>query len=246
MDYKTPLTNEPSTEQDAVVTQLRNYILEHNLQPGDKLPAERKLSEHLQVSRNMVREAIRKLEFFGLLKTLPQSGTIISSLGVAAMDGMITDALKLEQPDFRALVESRIILESNAVGLAALRRSTRHLARIEEALDAYAEKASQGLNAVEEDLEFHLRIAEASGNTVINTLMLIVTPEIIRNFEKYHVCDKKQTVQGIKEHQNIYDAIVQKDMDLARIQLKRHFSNLYQYCYTDHDIKDFSKLTIDH
>jgi GntR family transcriptional repressor for pyruvate dehydrogenase complex len=193
----------------------------------------------------LIRDAIKKLEFYGLLKTLPQSGTVVSALGVSAIDGMITDVLRLDQPDFRSLVETRIILESNAVGLAALRRSTRHLAQLEEAFEAYAAKASVGISALEEDLTFHLRIAEASGNSVINTLMLIIAPEIINNFEKFHVCDKKQTMQGVLEHRAIFDAIAQKDMNLARAKLNAHFGNLYQYCYNDYEINDFSKLITD-
>jgi GntR family transcriptional repressor for pyruvate dehydrogenase complex len=47
---------------------------------------------------------------------------------------------------------------------------------------------------VQEDLIFHLAIAKASGNGTINSLMLIITPEILTNFEKYHVCDKMRVM----------------------------------------------------
>ena len=88
-----------------------------------------------------------------------------------------------------------------------------------------------GEDAVQEDLLFHLAIAKACGNSSMNTFMLIITPEIITNFEKYHVCDKSLAEDGIKEHQEIYEAILNQDPKLAKEKMKVHFKTLYQYCY---------------
>ena len=80
-------------------------------------------------------------------------------------------------------------------------------------------------------LLFHLAIAKASGNSTMNTFMLIITPEIITNFEKYHVCDKGLAQRGIIEHEEIFDAIKRQKPQLAKAKMKEHFSVLYQYCY---------------
>ncbi|MCY1243994.1 hypothetical protein D9M72_570420 [compost metagenome] len=77
---------------------------------------------------------------------------------------------------------------------------------------------------------FHLKISEASGNPVLNTLMLIITPEIIANFEKYHVCTKSMTGDNIIEHQQIYEAIKEKNPEKAKRELQFHFKTLYEYC----------------
>jgi GntR family transcriptional repressor for pyruvate dehydrogenase complex len=61
--------------------------------------------------------------------------------------------------------------------------------------------------------------------------MLTITPQIIMNFEKYHVCDKRLSVIGIQEHTEIYEAIKEQDPVLAKQKMKDHFSVLYQYCY---------------
>ncbi len=60
------------------------------------------LSEKFGVSRGNVRDAIQKLEFYGLLKSIPQSGTFVANIGVIAMNGMIDDILQLEKPDFKS------------------------------------------------------------------------------------------------------------------------------------------------
>lgn len=217
--------------QNKIISKIQDLINYKNLEPGDKLPSERMLSEKFGVSRSNVREAIQKLEFYGLLKSKPQSGTFIADIGQVAMNGMIQEILRLEEPDFKSLVETRILLELKTARLAAQRRTEKDLRTMEEALWAYEEKVINGEDAVQEDLLFHLAIARASGNSTMNTLMLIITPEIITNFEKYHVCDKNQAFMAIQEHKDIYDAIKDQDPQRGKEKMKVHFKMLYQYCY---------------
>ena len=217
--------------QNSIISKIRDLIIYKNLEPGDKLPSERTLSEKFQVSRGNVRDTIQKLEFYGLLTSIPQSGTFVANIGAVAMNGMIDDILRIESPDFKSLVETRILLELKTVRLAALRRTEEDLINIKQALDAYEEKVLTGGDAVQEDLLFHLAIAKASGNTTMNIFMLTITPQIIMDFEKYHVCDKSMSLLGIEEHKEIYNAIKKQDPKLAKQKMKNHFSVLYQYCY---------------
>ena len=217
--------------QNDIISKLRDLISYKNLEPGDKLPSERMLSEKFGVSRSNLREAIQKLVFYGMLKSKPQSGTFIADIGQVAMDGMLEDILRLQEPDFKSLVETRILLELKTCRLAAQRRTKDHLCQIEKALGAYKEKVINGKDAVQEDLLFHLAIARASGNSTMNTFMLIITPEIITNFEKYHVCDKDRAFIGIQEHIDIYEAIKAKEPQLAEEKMKIHFKMLFEYCY---------------
>lgn len=219
--------------QTELISKIRDLINNKNLEPGEKLPSERMLSEKFNVSRNIIREAIQKLEYFGILKSIPQSGTFVANIGTTAMNGMIDDIIRLEEPDFRSLVETRILLELKTVKFAARRRSEKQLLEIKDALDAYSTKVLNGEDAIQEDLLFHLAIAEASGNSMLITLMLIITPKIITNFEKYHVCNEDRSLLGIKEHNEIYEAIKEQNPVLARNKMKQHFKLLYQYCYEE-------------
>ena len=223
--------NENQKIQNEIISKIRDLINYKNLEPGDKLPSERTLSDKFGVSRSNVREAIQTLEFYGLLKSKPQSGTFVADIGQVAMNGMMEDILRLQEPDFKSLVETRILLELKTCRLAALRRTDENLEEIKEALNAYESKVVDGKSAVEEDLLFHLAIARASGNSTINTLMLVITPGIINNFEKYHVCDKNRAFLGIQEHRAIYEAIKEQNPQLAKEKMKEHFKDLYQFCY---------------
>ena len=129
------------------------------------------------------------------------------------------------------MVETRILLELKTVKLASLRRTDEDLELMESALKAYKEKVLKGEDAVQEDLLFHLAIAKASGNSSMNAFMLTITPEIITNFKKYHVCDENQAFLGIEEHEAIFEAIKKQNTQEAKLKMKEHFKILYQYCY---------------
>lgn len=223
--------SETSDIQKEIISKIRDLINFKNLEPGDKLPSERMLSDKFGVSRSNVREAIQKLEFYGLLKSIPQSGTFIANIGVIAINGMIDDMIRLDEPDFKSLVETRILLELKTVRLAALRRTEEDLEEIKVAMDAFKDKLINNKTAIEEDLLFHLAIAKASHNSSLNNFMLIITPEIIINFEKNLVCSPEVETSRIKEHEAIFEAIKNQKPQLAKEKMKEHFKVLYSYCY---------------
>jgi GntR family transcriptional repressor for pyruvate dehydrogenase complex len=225
------IDNEIQSTKKIIISSLKDLINFKNLEPGDKLPSERMLSEKFNVSRGNLRDALQTLEYYGLVKSIPQSGTFVADIGITALNGMIDDILSLPVPSFKELVEARIFLELKGVKLAAIRRTTDDLIRIENALTAYSDKVKAGEDAVQEDLLFHLAIARASGNPTLNTFMLKITPEIINNFEKHHVCDKDTAFIGIQEHNAIIDAIRDNDPAAAKDAMKKHFKALYHYCY---------------
>lgn len=217
------------TPVDKIIKQIRTLISSGQLAPGDRLPAERKLAEKLTVSRSNVRDAIQKLEFYGILKTLPQSGTVVAGIGITALEGLITDVLKLEKSDFSSLVETRVILEVNAAELAAERRTPEDIIELNKALAAYEKKVRAGEQAVEEDLLFHLKIAEASKNAVLKSLMLIITPDIVNNFIQYKVCDDNSELKVYHEHEQILEHIINRDSEAAAAAMRAHLREVTEF-----------------
>lgn len=220
-----------ASKEKLIISEIKTLINHKNLEPGDKLPAERLLADRIGVTRGSIRNAIQKMEHYGLVKSIPQSGTFIADLGRTALNGMIDQIISLPTPDFKSLVETRIFLELKIVKFAAARHTEQDLSDIEEALQNYRNKTLAGEDSVAEDLLFHLAIAKASHNTSLNKLMLTITPQIITDFGKYHVCKNNTAVSAIEEHQAIVDAIRAKDPARAEEQMKEHFNVLYQYCY---------------
>ncbi len=224
------------TPVDIIIRQIRDLIKSGQLNPGDKLPPERKLAERMGVGRSHVREAIHKLEFYGILKTMPQSGTIVAGIGITALEGLISDVLKLEDSDFGSLVETRVILETNIARLAAQRRTEEELKVIERALIAYETKLEKGLPAVEEDLMFHIKIAKASGNSALKSLMLIITPDIVYSYNKLKVCSDDRAWQALEEHKLILQHIKNQDGDSAALAMRLHLKDVLEYSQEYHQI----------
>lgn len=220
---------EVKNQIDIVISQIRNIISSNAIMPGEKLPPERKLAAQLGVSRGQVRAAINKLEFYGIVKVQPQSGTMVTGQGIAAVEGIFTDILTLEQVDFKSLVDTRILLEKEAARLAALNRTDEDIEAMNKALDAYEHKLQSGENAVDEDLNFHIKIAEASKNTVLKSLMLIITPDIANSFIKFKVCDDSNNFKTIVEHRAILEMISRKDASASVKAMSDHLQAINEF-----------------
>lgn len=220
--------NDKRLLQNDIICKIRDLINLRNLELGDKLPSERIMSEKLDVKRNHIREAIRKLEFYGVLKSMAQSGTVLS-IGLTGFNGMVNEIVSLDNPSFKELAETRIALELKTVSLAAERRTDEDLEMINKALSAFKNKITEGQDYLEEDLLFHLSIAKASKNKTMVSLMLLLTPPILSTYERDTVCEGDEVVSEIKKHEEIYVAIKNKDVVLANEMMKAHFFKLSKY-----------------
>ncbi|SDS57509.1 transcriptional regulator, GntR family [Polaribacter sp. KT25b] len=214
--------------QNDVICKIRDLINAKNLERGDKLPSERVMSEKFDVKRNHIREAIRKLEFYGVLKSMSQSGTILA-IGLTGFNGMIEEIVSLDIPAFNELVETRISLELEIVSLAAQRRTDFDLKRIKDALNAFKAKITIGDDYLEEDLLFHISIAKASKNNTMVSLMLLLTPPILKTYDRDTVCEGDKVFSEIKKHEDIYLAIKSKDSQIATKMMHKHFFKLSKH-----------------
>lgn len=222
-------TIEIDSPVDKIIRQIRDLIVAGYLSTGDKLPSERKLSEKFGIGRTHIRNAIKKLEFYGILTTHPQSGVVVNGADLCAMEGLITNVMKIERPDFFSLVETRCFMEIFSVQQAAIRRTEEDLLNLEEAHAALEEKIKNKLPAENEDFLFHLKIAEASHNSVIKTLMLIVLPDILEIYRKENVCTGDGINKSFEEHKNILMAIRNKDSELAAKHMQEHLREVLEF-----------------
>lgn len=221
--------NENRLVQNDVICQIRDLINARNLEVGDKLPSERLMAEKFNINRNHLREAIRKLEFYGVLKSMAKSGTLLA-IGLTGFNGIIDEIVSLNSPSYKDLVETRISLEIKIVSLAAERRSDDDLVKLREALDRYKAKIINGEDYLEDDLLFHLAIARASKNSTMLTLMLLITPPILADYENDMLCERKEdAIIEIENHEEIYEAIASNNVELAKKKMLSHFHKLIGY-----------------
>lgn len=215
--------------QHELISKIQELINYKNLEPGDRLPPERTMAEKFGVSRRHVSKAIQKLEFYGLLKSKPQSGTFIANIGRLALNGIIDSILELEEPSFKSLIETRIGLEVVIVQHAARRRTEEDLIKIKTALDAFKKKILKDGDSLQEDILFHLEIAKASDNIAMTSLMLLITPEIIGSYDQDRICEGDEALSEIKKHEDVYLAIKEGNPQLAKEKMEVHFDSLQNY-----------------
>ncbi len=216
---------------DIIIQQIRDLISSGVLKPGDRLPSERVLVQRFGVGRGHIREAIKKLEFYGILKTIPQSGTIVASLGVKALEGLISNVLNLEREDFESLMEARALLEVHAARLATMRASDAEIEEIVQAHNEFCRQVEREAPGLEEDIMFHLKIAECSRNFVLRSLISLIAPDIITLSRKLDTCRDGRFRAALKEHESILQGIQARDpertaeavadhMRMTQLQLK--------------------------
>lgn len=224
---------------DLIISQIKRLISDGLVTPGDKLPPERELAQRMRIGRGHVREAIKRLEFYGILQTIPHKGTIVASLGVKALEGLISNVLQIERDDFIALVETRLILETNAVRLTTERASDAEITRIKQAHDEYQQMAQSGSPNIEVDFVFHLRIAEYCQNSILRSIIALISPDIISysmNVTEDEVGYRKLSDFVVAEHRLIMDGILARNPDRAAEAMGRHLSRIFEL------VKEFKQL----
>ncbi|MBC7887358.1 MAG: FadR family transcriptional regulator [Ferruginibacter sp.] len=213
---------------DKIISQLKNLISSGQLKPGDRLPAERVLAEMFGVGRGYIREAILKLEFYGLLKTSPQSGTYVSGFSLKILDSIFTDIINFNKENYASLIEARYYMEINSARLAAERRTEADIEQMEEALTEYDSQSEKGQSGVQEDMLFHIKIASSTKNTVIESMLLILIPDLIKIIVDNNICNTKRSHSSVIEHHNIMDAIIRQDVNSAGEAMAVHLKPMME------------------
>ena len=221
LEHIEPIRREkPST---LIVRQLRALIANGTLPPGSLLPPERDLADQFGVSRSQVREALQRLDFFGVVQTFPQSGTRVASLGREALERLITNILDLDKSDIRALAETRWALEIEAARHAAARGDSEDIARLEEIQGNFELEVRAGRSGIEYDLAFHLAIADTAKNSVMSALIGMIAPEIIvKAASSFKTCSSPRSLVALEEHATILNAIRAQKPDEAAAAMAVH------------------------
>jgi DNA-binding GntR family transcriptional regulator len=191
---------------------LRTNIFSGKLAPNERL-VETQLAERLQVSRTPIREAIRKLQQEGLVTADANGGMRVATL-------LIEDVVQL--------YDCRIALEQLSVAGACDRASVSEIEQLEQYVIS-AEKLAQSKSAkptklLELDYQFHLLIAESSGNKWLVSLLE-------QMFDKMFLLRLQTTnhnpgvLEIRQEHRQIYEAIAQRDVKAAKDEICKHLTN---------------------
>lgn len=214
---------------DEAITKIKEMIVSGELRPGDRLPREKELSERLGLSRNSLREAVKALSMIRILDVRQGDGTYVTSLSppllLEALSFVVDfhgDAQVLE------LLEVRRILEPAATAMACGRIDEAGVRGLYGLLDAVTEDVAVE-TLIEGDLEFHRRIAQASGNGYLASLLDSLSGRTARARIWRGVTQAKAISRTLSEHRAIVDAIAARQPDVARSWATVHVSGVEQW-----------------
>ena len=221
---------------DHIAEQLHTLIQQRQLQPGQRLPAERQLAEDLGVSRTALREAIQKLSSRGLLESRVGAGTFVQTPPSQPNwhEQVISPLVPLmrDDPQYRYdVLETRQSLEVSTAWHAAQRATAQDKTRIQRSFDAllHYQHLQDTEASAHADAQFHLAIAEASHNAVIvqvmRSLFELMLNTVAENRRLMFVHDNTKVLEQLtQQHYQLMQAILNGEPEQARSVISDHLN----------------------
>jgi GntR family transcriptional regulator, transcriptional repressor for pyruvate dehydrogenase complex len=212
---------EPRRLYQQIADQIRDLIDRGGFESGMRLPAERDLALQLGVSRPSLREALIALDVEGRVEVRSGSGVYISAARADPAPGRT--ASMGESPS--QLMEARSVIEGELLTLACARMTPAQLARLREILKDMEAAIERPRARVDLDRQFHITLADASGNTVLARLVgelfderhSPISAKISSRFESTHTWQA-----ALNEHQAVLKAVEARDPIAAQAAMRAH------------------------
>lgn len=232
MESPSTMTHPPRRPRSlalGLVETMSARIREGQMRAGDKLPTEAAIMGEFGVSRTVVREALSKMQAAGMVETRHGVGTFVVGTGENANFRISPEQIATAR-EVIAVLELRIGLETEAAGLAAVRRTEANLAVMRQALDGFTKAIQENGDALAPDFTFHLEIARATQNVhfleLMNYLGTMIIPRARLNTAKVAGEPRPDYLQRVNaEHESIYSAISNRDPEAARAAMRTHLAN---------------------
>jgi len=204
--------------------EIRKYIVQNNLQPGDLLPTEQKLCETLGVSRNVLRESIKSMELMGMVRACPGKGTEVQAFN---LDFILQNVLFFqvgpqEEHSIREMFGVRKVLELAYMRQAFHAMTEEDVRALRSLADAMRDNWSRGVFFIQEDKDFHLTLFRSLHNDVLLSLL-----EAIWSVDDDFELEKKQPhlEQTVTKHEAIVAALENHSYPAFARAMEAHFSS---------------------
>lgn len=205
-----------------VFEDLKQRIRKGEWLPGTRLPSIKQLASTLQVSAASVREALRSLQSIGLVKIEHGRGVFITG---ARLPSELTSHLQdVSAGMIVALAETRRILEPELAAMAAERGTDAELDEIVALARLMEQEASQGLDFVQPDVQFHFTIANAARNPLLSQMMESIA-DLLLESRKLTSVEPGMTTRAVRYHLLIAEAIHDRNAAQARLLMLAHMND---------------------
>lgn len=209
---------------DQIIEQIRSAITAGRFADDERLPSERELAETFEVSRGVIREAVKVLNGMGLIESRQGSGLYVRNNPAPVISRALTLSLERDERQVHQLYDIRRALETLAAARAAAHYSPEHLAAIRRFATAMPDSVPPEDTltvAANDDAGFHLAIAQATDNPYLVVLIQAVQGLIATTFPMTEG-QREGAANARETHARIADAIAVGDAETAALLLGHH------------------------
>jgi GntR family transcriptional repressor for pyruvate dehydrogenase complex len=208
-----------------VATILKRYILAEHLEPGHRLPAERRLADWLNVSRVVLREALSQLMGEGILERPSPYVLCVASFDRAKLAADLS-GLDHEDAEANDLIQLRVVLELGAIDAIVAGATEAHLQAIECWVIEGERTLAAGDPIFRADAGFHVALLKSLDNQVINSFLPLIEEhlrhDILRDARRLTTGGLPTDQRVVQQHREIYEAINRRDPVASRHWILTH------------------------
>lgn len=164
-----------STRADIVEIRIREYLSSKKLKTGDTLPTELELAEALDVSRNVLREALSRLRMLGLIETKKKRGMVLSAPDILGSFERVLNPQLMDENTMKDIFELRLVLELGMADLLYLRKTDKDIAELEQIVKK-DKKADAEEFRISQEIAFHGKLYEITGNNTLKRFQTMLMP----------------------------------------------------------------------
>ncbi|WP_371377472.1 FadR/GntR family transcriptional regulator [Sporomusa aerivorans] len=208
-----------------IVERIRMWIMKGYIKEGEALPSERELAQLFNVSRMPVSQAIKILEFLGVVKYIRGKGVCVQQIDIKHLLNNIGFLVLNPQSGLKDLLEAREAIELQAVRLAAQRRTKNDLDMMEDALLEMERNITMKKDVSNASIRFHTAIIVAAGNDVIVKVNEFLMALLLFSRQK-SLREIAQQDIALCSHKRIYQAIKEQNADEAVREMLEHLREL--------------------
>jgi DNA-binding FadR family transcriptional regulator len=219
--------NRPPLLHVTVQESLRDYIESNGLKAGDPLPPETFLAQQLGVGRNSVREAIKALESLGILETRRGVGVFVKEFSFQPLLDNLAYGLGDSLRDIEELREIRRVLETGLIGKTIAQISEADIAELRAVTERMRQRAERNESFVEEDQQFHELLFRCQNNRMLNGLIEVFWRAFYKASDFANLTNS-DPLSTWRDHHEIVEAIVARDVEKARTRLDEHYEGIKQ------------------
>ncbi len=233
MDDDSPLLFRPvqtGRVSEQIVERVKEAIRRGQLTVGQRLPAERELTEQLRVSRVTVRDALRTLEARGLIEIRvgAQGGAFVTAPAPKLVAEGITDMLMLSDLSPEEVTEARQLFELSLIPLAGERADDADVADLRAICDRAEAALADGTFEVGLSAEFHVRLARATHNRAVELMSDALQGPLLASLQRAKAVAPHMGDKGVLEHREIVDAVAARDVARATSVMSEHLERTAQ------------------